>query len=76
VTFQDLLTAQTVSLAGEKLLVRSYDPDNQDVVVSVPADLDGGSAVRKVLRRGEYQADGDDFPGPLADGPSMFKPTQ
>lgn len=75
-TFQDLLTAQTVSLAGEKLLVRSYDPDNQDVVVAVPADLDGGDDVRKVLRQGQYQVDNDDFPGPLADGPSLFEPTR
>jgi hypothetical protein len=75
VAFRDLLTTQTVTLAGENLLVRSYDPDNEDVVVSVPADLDGGNAVRKVLRQGQYQVVGDDFPGPLADGPSMFRPT-
>lgn len=72
---QDLLTTQTVTLAGENLLVRAYDPDNEDVLVSVPADLDDGSGVRKILRQGQYQVVGDDFPGPLADGPSTFNPT-
>lgn len=73
--FQDLITTQTVTLAGENLLVRAYDPDNEDVVVSVPSDLDGDSGVRKILRQGQYQVVGDDFPGPLSDGPSMFRPT-
>jgi hypothetical protein len=72
---QNVITISYATVNGQNYVVRSYDPDNRDIVISLPADLDGGPPARKLLHSGEYEH-GESFPWLTEPGPTSYPPTQ